>query len=146
MIELYNAFKFITMLCSIRKILKFNLVVAFSKSMSTGTGTPNHPDCLFHLQLYRNTLTKIIFHFKRKGFARLTFFNKFNEKWWSGFLDMVLCIFLDDCLWWPPFCKPCHVIKLNQRTNGPVNAHLIAGPSISTKHTKSGEKKNEVKK
>ena len=24
----------------------------------------------------------------------------------------------------------------NQRTNGPVNAHLISGPSISTKHTK----------
>ena len=24
---------------------------------------------------------------------------------------------------------------LNQRTNGPVNAHLISGPSISTKHT-----------
>ena len=23
----------------------------------------------------------------------------------------------------------------NQRTNGPVNAHLISGPSISTKHT-----------
>ena len=27
---------------------------------------------------------------------------------------------------------------LNQRTNGPVNAHLISGPSISTKHTKPG--------
>ena len=25
---------------------------------------------------------------------------------------------------------------LNQRTNGPVNAHLIYGPSISTQHTK----------
>ena len=25
---------------------------------------------------------------------------------------------------------------LNQRTNGPVHAHLISGPSISTKHTK----------
>ena len=24
---------------------------------------------------------------------------------------------------------------LKQRTNGPVNAHLISGPSISTKHT-----------
>ena len=33
---------------------------------------------------------------------------------------------------------------LNQRTNGPVNAHLISGPSISTKHTKPG--KNKVKK
>ena len=27
----------------------------------------------------------------------------------------------------------CHAN--NQRTNGPVNAHLISGPSISTKHT-----------
>ena len=26
----------------------------------------------------------------------------------------------------------------NQRTNVPVNAHLIPGPSISTKHTKPG--------
>ena len=26
----------------------------------------------------------------------------------------------------------------NQRTNGPVNAHLISGPCISTKHTKPG--------
>ena len=26
--------------------------------------------------------------------------------------------------------------QLNQRTIGPVNAHLISGPSISTKHTK----------
>ena len=26
----------------------------------------------------------------------------------------------------------------NQRTNGPVNAHLISGPSINTKHTKAG--------
>ena len=26
--------------------------------------------------------------------------------------------------------------ELNQRINGPVNAHLISGPSISTKHTK----------
>ena len=26
----------------------------------------------------------------------------------------------------------------NQKTNGPVNAHLISGPSISTKHTKPG--------
>ena len=25
-----------------------------------------------------------------------------------------------------------------QRTNGPVNAHLIPGPSMSTKHTKPG--------
>ena len=27
---------------------------------------------------------------------------------------------------------------INQRTNGPVNAHLISGPSISEKHTKPG--------
>ena len=26
----------------------------------------------------------------------------------------------------------------NQRNNGPVNAHLISGPSINTKHTKPG--------
>ena len=26
----------------------------------------------------------------------------------------------------------------NQRTNGPLNAHLISGPIISTKHTKPG--------
>ena len=29
----------------------------------------------------------------------------------------------------------------NQRTNCPVNAHLISGPRISTKHTKPGKKK-----
>ena len=28
----------------------------------------------------------------------------------------------------------------NQRTIGPVNAHLIYGPSKSTKHTKPGKK------
>ena len=28
----------------------------------------------------------------------------------------------------------------NQRTNGPVNAHLISGPSKSTKQTKPGNK------
>ena len=28
---------------------------------------------------------------------------------------------------------------LDQRTNGPVNAHLISGPSKSTKHTKPGK-------
>ena len=32
----------------------------------------------------------------------------------------------------------------NQRTNGPVKAHLISGPRISTKYTKPG--KNKVKK
>ena len=34
MIELYNTLKFITMLFSIRKILRFNLGVAFLKSVS----------------------------------------------------------------------------------------------------------------
>ena len=33
---------------------------------------------------------------------------------------------------------------INQRTNGPVNAHLISGPSISIKDTKPG--KYKVKK
>ena len=28
-------------------------------------------------------------------------------------------------------------ITYNQKTNSPVNAHLISGPGISTKHTKS---------
>ena len=32
------------------------------------------------------------------------------------------------------------VIIGNQRTNGPVNAHLISGPSKSTKQTKPGRK------
>ena len=32
----------------------------------------------------------------------------------------------------------------NQRTNGPVNAHLIPGPRIGTKYTKP--EKNKVKK
>ena len=27
---------------------------------------------------------------------------------------------------------------LNQRTNGPVNAHLISGPTVSTKTSKKG--------
>ena len=31
-------------------------------------------------------------------------------------------------------------INKKQRTNGPVNAHLVSGPSISTKHTKPGYK------
>ena len=26
--------------------------------------------------------------------------------------------------------------KITKRTNGPVNAHLVSGPSISTKYTK----------
>ena len=34
--------------------------------------------------------------------------------------------------------------KSNQRTNGPVDAHLISGPSISAKHPKPG--KNKVMK
>ena len=29
--------------------------------------------------------------------------------------------------------------QLNQRTDGPVNAHLILAPDIGTKHTKSGQ-------
>ena len=29
----------------------------------------------------------------------------------------------------------------NQRTNGPLNAHLISGPRISTKYTKPGKRK-----
>ena len=40
-------------------------------------------------------------------------------------------------------CDRVHTIT-NQRTNGPVNAHLISGPRISTKYTKPG--KNKVKK
>ena len=32
---------------------------------------------------------------------------------------------------------------MNQRTNGPVNAHLVSGPSISTKHTKTWIKMTE---
>ena len=39
-------------------------------------------------------------------------------------------------------CKP--QFYYTQRTNGPVNALLISGPSISIKHTKPG--KNKVKK
>ena len=27
-------------------------------------------------------------------------------------------------------------LNINQRTNGPVNVHLISGSSVSTKHTK----------
>ena len=43
------------------------------------------------------------------------------------------------------FCQRRNTfIYKNQRTNGLVNAHLIFGPSISTKHTKPG--KNKVKK
>ena len=33
---------------------------------------------------------------------------------------------------------------INQKTNGPVNAHLISGPRISTKRTQLG--KNKAKK
>ena len=42
------------------------------------------------------------------------------------------------------WCLLCHGVeskkKENQRTNGPVNAHLISGPSKSTKQTKPGNK------
>ena len=31
------------------------------------------------------------------------------------------------------------VKSLNQRTNGPVNAHLISGPTVSTKTSKIGQ-------
>ena len=30
-------------------------------------------------------------------------------------------------------------LAINQRTNGPVNAHLISGPTVSTKTTKIGQ-------
>ena len=30
-------------------------------------------------------------------------------------------------------------IQLNQRTNGPVNANLISGPTVSTKTSKIGQ-------
>ena len=36
------------------------------------------------------------------------------------------------------------MLLINKRTSGPVNAHLISGPSKSTKHTNPG--KNKVKK
>ena len=32
----------------------------------------------------------------------------------------------------------------NQRTNGPVNAHLISGPSVNTKHTKPEQTVNLI--
>ena len=32
-------------------------------------------------------------------------------------------------------------VLLNQRTNGPVNAHLISGPRISTQYAKPGKQK-----
>ena len=34
-------------------------------------------------------------------------------------------------------------LHCNQRTNGPVNAHLISGPHISTKYTKPGKKQGK---
>ena len=30
-------------------------------------------------------------------------------------------------------------VLLNQRTNGPVNAHLISGPTVSTKTNRIGQ-------
>ena len=36
---------------------------------------------------------------------------------------------------YPPTNTVCD--RYNQRTNGPANAHLISGPSISINHTKS---------
>ena len=36
------------------------------------------------------------------------------------------------------------ITYLNQRTNGPVNAHLISGPSNSPKHTKPGKQGPEM--
>ena len=44
----------------------------------------------------------------------------------------------------PKGLKVCSFVEkyaeFNQRTNGSVNAHLISGPSISTKQTKPGNK------
>ena len=31
------------------------------------------------------------------------------------------------------------ILNKNQRTNGPVNAHLISGPTVSTKSSKIGQ-------
>ena len=42
--------------------------------------------------------------------------------------------YVDVCFF--SFCVRCEPEILNQRINGPVNAHLISGPSISIKHTK----------
>ena len=36
------------------------------------------------------------------------------------------------------------LMKRNQRTNGPVNAHLIAGPTVSTKTSKIGQGQTRV--
>ena len=54
------------------------------------------------------------------------------------------------CLIWPKFklCRDFMVVLvtcknedlINQRINGPVNAHLISEPSISINHTKSNRK------
>ena len=28
-----------------------------------------------------------------------------------GLVDMAICIFVNVCLCWPPFCKPCHMTE-----------------------------------
>ena len=38
----------------------------------------------------------------------------------------------------------CSYSKVNQRANGPVNAHLISGPTVSTKTSKIGQGKPRV--
>ena len=49
-------------------------------------------------------------HFRRKGLES----NKFYENRRSGFVDMIICIFHNGCLWRPPFCKACHVTKIKK--------------------------------
>ena len=37
----------------------------------------------------------------------------------------------------------CQIYPENQRTNGPLNAHLLSGPRKSTKHTKPRKKQGQ---
>ena len=51
---------------------------------------------------------------KEKARKRFTFISDERVCQWSGFLDMAICTFHNGCLWWPPFCKSCHMTKINK--------------------------------
>ena len=45
---------------------------------------------------------------------RILFCNKFYENRWIGFVDMVMCIFVNVLLWLPSFWLSCHVTKIEK--------------------------------
>ena len=113
MIELCNALKFITMLIFIQNILTFNLGVAFLKSVSIVTFMTSYPSLLWSVTLMSRQTRKYDFTTKYVVIVAIIEYSVSGE-------------------------IPAAVYKINQRTNDPINAHLIYGPSINLTKTRSG--------